>query len=499
MTVFDECSIRSEGHLLERSAHGCIHVPLRSHASQGSQLPLRKMTRVVCLLLAFAASACRSEAQVSAGGGGVPKPDEYFSVLPQFERGLFIVPGDELTPQQMKKRDAAWRAEIRRQLFIPDHLPKLAVRRWSSFSPMAGVLADRVTYATADGMRVPAIVYRPDPAVVRWQGRLPGIVIVNGHGGDKFSWYAFYSGLLFARAGAVVVTYDPIGEGERNSGKLSRENPSPHDAVVDLPQWGQQLAGLMQTDLMQAVSYLRAQPEVDPTRIAVAGYSMGAFISGIAGAVDQRIHAVVLSGGGTYDGPHQYFDTGKLPCQSPPYRALGVLGDRPAILYTLNADRGPMLVMNGDADTVMRMSEHPPAWFAAVRSRAVALHGSDKDMFTTILYPGISHRTSWVDLDGVLWLDQQIHFALWTDAEIRSAGTTHVSTWIRANHVDISPNYIREDREGGIDAVGTGFPAIPREELMVLPDGEWKKEESVLTYRSWAEKMKRADGATDSK
>lgn len=51
---------------------------------------------------------------------------------------------------------------------------------------------------------VPAIVYRPDPHTTHWRGKLPGIVVVNGHGGEKFSWYAFYSGMLFARAGAVA-------------------------------------------------------------------------------------------------------------------------------------------------------------------------------------------------------------------------------------------------------------------------------------------------------
>ena len=452
-------------------------------------MPLFRLVRSIIALL-LAASCVH--AQVNAGGGGPARPDQYFSVLPRFTTGIFTRGGADLAARELQARNEAWRSEIRRQLFIPARLPNLQIRRWSTFSPMPGVLADRVTYATANGMRVPAVIYRPDPSLLRPGLKLPGIVVVNGHGGDKFSWYAFYSGLLFARAGTVVVTYDPIGEGERNARKLSRENPAPHDTVVDLPQWGQHLAGLMQTDLMQAVSYLRAQPEVDPARIAVVGYSTGAFMAGIAGAIDPKIHAVVLSGGGTYDGPQQYFDSGKLPCQSPPYRALAVLGDRPAILYALNADRGPTFVMNGAEDTVMRMSDHPPSWFEDVRSRAIKLHGSDENMFTTILYPGVSHRTSWVDLDGVLWLNHAIHFALWSDGDIRVAGTTHISRWIQTNHVDISPNYIPEDREGGIDAVGTGFPAIPRGELMVLPDEEWSKQRDVLIYESWADKMKHA-------
>jgi len=54
---------------------------------------------------------------------------------------------------------------------------------------------------------------------------MPGLIVVNGHGGDKYSWYAFYAGILYARAGTVVVTYDPIGEGERNAGRKKQKNP----------------------------------------------------------------------------------------------------------------------------------------------------------------------------------------------------------------------------------------------------------------------------------
>src|ERR1700679_4373140 len=162
-----------------------------------------------------------------------------------------------------KTRIRVWRTTIRKVLYIPIALPKLDAKTWSTFSAMHGVMVDRVTYSTADGMIVPAIVYYPDPGVTHVKGKMPGIVIVNVHGGDKFSWYAMYSGMLFAQAGAVVVTYDPIGEGERNRNKASRDGV--HDTWVSPPaklprtDWGQRLAGLMQVDVMQAVSYLRSR------------------------------------------------------------------------------------------------------------------------------------------------------------------------------------------------------------------------------------------------
>ena len=400
-----------------------------------------------------------------------------------------------------------WRTQIRHTLNIPDQLPPLHAKVWSSFSPMPGVQIDRVTYQTADGMIVPAIVYRPQHS----HGKVPGIVIVNGHGGDKFTWYAVYSGLLFAQAGAEVVTYDPIGEGERNLAHKSHAGA--HDKIWPAPagvdadqfhqQWGQHLAGLMQVDAMQAVSYLRQRPEVDPARIALVGYSMGAFVSGITGAIDPRIHAVLLSGGGTYDDladGGKSFDAGSLPCQAPPWLGLRVLGtgfhQRGAILYALNAQRGPMLVVNGSQDEVMDIPHRGPQWFAALRSQALALTqangGSTADMFTTRVDEGKGHRTAWLERPEVAWLDEQLHFARWTPADIAAMPTTQAADWIHQTGADISNNYIREDREGGLQLLGTGYPAITRNQLTVLPPADWDRLKSSLTYESWAEQTNAA-------
>jgi len=404
--------------------------------------------------------------------------------------------------------DDVWRGEIRAAFDVPSTLPALGAKTWSTFSPMPGVLADRITYATADGMIVPAVVYRP---AARHKGKLPAIVIVNGHGQDKFGWYSFYSGLLFAKAGALVLTYDTIGEGERNAERLSLQSPSPHDAPppngISEDVWGRRIAGLMQVDLLQALRYVATRPEVDPARIGVAGYSMGAFIGGIAGAMlppyshaypdTPHFHALVLSGGGTYDDNVGYFDLNKSPCQGPPYRALQTtLGDaRGYKLFVLNAERGPTLVMNGTDDTVMDIPHHNAAWFEALRQRVLAGAGgrySTSNVFTSIMYPGVSHRPSWMDLDGVEWLNQQLQFAFWnTDEKIRAQGLTHVSEWITANHVAISKNYFREDREGGIEAVGQNFPALTRAQLTALPDAAWHKLESQLTYKAWRAKVER--------
>ncbi|MCU1262064.1 MAG: Dipeptidyl aminopeptidase/acylaminoacyl-peptidase-like protein, partial [Bryobacterales bacterium] len=195
------------------------------------------------------------------------------------------------------------RRKISDNFFIPSPLPPLNAHVHGQFEPEPGIVADRVSYTTEFGMLVPAIVYHPkDMSVKR-----PAFIVVNGHGGDKYSWYAQYSGLLYARAGAVVLTYDPAGEGERNLQKES--NARQHDIYQPPDQMGQRMGGLMITDIEQAVSYLSQRPDVDPARIAAGGYSMGSFVLNLACALETRLHTCVLVGGGYLDGPGGFWDS----------------------------------------------------------------------------------------------------------------------------------------------------------------------------------------------
>ena len=100
----------------------------------------------------------------------------------------------------------ALREQIKTTLHIPDPLPDTDSKSYGKFSPAPGVSADRVSYRTDYALRVPAIVYHSAGATIV---KHPALIIVNGHGGDKSSYYAYWAGILYARAGAIVLTYDP--------------------------------------------------------------------------------------------------------------------------------------------------------------------------------------------------------------------------------------------------------------------------------------------------
>src|SRR5262249_25385538 len=203
---------------------------------------------------------------------------------------------------------------------------------------------------------------------------------------------------------------------------------------------GRALGGLMQTDVAQAVSYLTSRPEVDPGRIGAMGYSMGSFLLALAGAIETRLRAVVLAGGGNLDGPNGYWDGSKPTCQGIPYRSLSFLGDRPAALYALHARRGPTLIINGLEDTVVAIPRTGGrAFFEDLRARTAQLAAAGQPLFETLFVEGVSHRPFFVTRPVALWFEHTLDLPAWSEAEIRALPETHISEWAQAQHVDLDP------------------------------------------------------------
>lgn len=395
----------------------------------------------------------------------------------------FPAPDPDVAPTPVDAGGDERRRRIRSTLFVPEPLPNLETESNGQFEPAPGVVAERVSFATGYGLRVPAIVYRPKNLP---KSGMPGLVVVNGHGGDKYSWYSFYAGILYAQAGAAVVTYDAIGEGERNAQR--KDGTRQHDRYIEPPEMGRRLGGLMITDVMQAVSYLAARPDVDAKRIAAVGYSMGSFVLALTCAVDLRLNSCVLAGGGNLDGPDGYWDSSvKKMCQGIPYQSLRFLGDRGSQIYSLHAERGATLIMNGSADDVVAIPQMGPPFFEDLRKRTVALHGSDRNVFDVIMVPGAGHRPYFITRPAALWLEQHLAFPNWTTKSIAEMPETHIMDWATENHVTMDKLYATELREGGTQALGTGIPAVPHDQMDALPLARWQQEKHKYVYETWVE------------
>jgi dienelactone hydrolase len=390
--------------------------------------------------------------------------------------------------KSLPDRESVWRSSMRKALMIPDQLPALDVKVHGQFEAAPDVMAERVSYGTQFGMRIPAIVYFPK----EHKGKMPAMIVVNGHGGDKYSWYSIWSGIMYARAGAVVLTFDPTGEGERNKDHKSGTRAHDHLDPINA-SWHTALArrqgGLIIGDVMQAVSYLSTRPDVDSTRIGAMGYSMGSFIVALTGAVEPRLHACVIAGGGGFEipkGEWKGLSGSKPSCiQGLPYQSLRFFKDPPAIIYSLNASRGPALVVNGELDWDGTPRKHPNE-MKETRQRTIEFRGSSNGIFdVSALEPGAIHRPYFVNRDVFLWLHHQMQFPNITEAQILAMPTTYIRDWAEKEHVQMDPDYMTEGLEAGMHALGTNVPGLTREQLSVFSPEEWKKQKDNLILNSW--------------
>jgi cephalosporin-C deacetylase-like acetyl esterase len=142
----------------------------------------------------------------------------------------------------------------------------------------------RIVYSSANGERVPAVVFEPFRAS-RWHP-VPAVILLHGLGGSKEDLVPF--GHFLAATGYASLIIDEYGHGERkNEGQGRGETDALH--------------GFEQTiiDVRRGIDYLQLRPHINPHRIGVLGFSLGALIGADAMGIDYRIRAgVFISGGG---------------------------------------------------------------------------------------------------------------------------------------------------------------------------------------------------------
>jgi dienelactone hydrolase len=160
---------------------------------------------------------------------------------------------------------------------------------------------------TAEEFTVPFMLLRPTELA----GPTPAILCLHGHGdgmnplfgrnaaGEPLTdEYQHEFALAACRRGFVVLTYDQLGFGRRRDfAYCARFGVGPCDLPSKLAvQLGGSMVGLRVFDARQMLSLLALQPEVDPTRLGIAGISGGGTISFFTAVLDERPRAIMLSG-----------------------------------------------------------------------------------------------------------------------------------------------------------------------------------------------------------
>jgi hypothetical protein len=162
---------------------------------------------------------------------------------------------------------------------------------------MGSYIIENVSFESLPGYVVTANLYRPKAA-----GRHPAVLYSIGHW-DEGKIAGQRIGANLAAKGFVVLSYDPVGQGERTQAYDARFGRSliggsteQHFMVgAQALLAGEHVARYFIHDSMRGIDYLESRPEVDGSRIGVSGCSGGGTQTMYVAALDERVKVAAPS------------------------------------------------------------------------------------------------------------------------------------------------------------------------------------------------------------
>lgn len=157
----------------------------------------------------------------------------------------------------------------------------------------------KLVFESFPGYFVSALLYKPKKIA----GRLPAVISPCGHSpvGKAAGTYQILHVNLVKR-GYIVLTYDPVGQGERSqfwdrtAAKSKFNLVCGEHAVLGNPLYllGTSLARYRIHDGIRALDYLASLPEVDVNRLGCVGNSGGGTLTAYIAALDPRVKAAAI-------------------------------------------------------------------------------------------------------------------------------------------------------------------------------------------------------------
>ena len=179
-------------------------------------------------------------------------------------------------------------------------------------------------------------------------GRHPAVAFVHGSGSTERAYLPDLQALL-VQNGVAVLAYDKRGIGQ-SSGSYPGESPTA--GAIDV----------LARDAAAASRFLRAQPEIDPARVGLAGHSQAGWIAPLAGSRDPGIRFLVI-----FSGPAVTADENDL------YQDLTGQGEQPAVQTDAEIDAQVLARGPGGVDPIpwIRRLRVPVLWVYGGRDRHI--------------------------------------------------------------------------------------------------------------------------------
>ncbi len=159
---------------------------------------------------------------------------------------------------------------------------------------------ERIVFESRPSFHVTANLYRPKDS----DGPVPAVIFPCGHAaaGKAAESYQRFAGLM-ARHGIAVLTWDPLGQGERlqfldeqTGASVFGSGTAEHRVLGNQCYLvGDNLMQYRAWDAIRALDYLELRPEIDASRIGIAGQSGGGMVTLQFACFDDRVKAAFVS------------------------------------------------------------------------------------------------------------------------------------------------------------------------------------------------------------
>ena len=259
-----------------------------------------------------------------------------------------------------------------------------------------GYLLERFSFDNGAGATVPGLLAMP----MQPREPVPAVLYLHAHGGiydrGKDEIFVTRGGSVpveaLTRAGYAVMVIDAYGFGEREAhgpGGATERGQDVEMALYKQFIWrGQTLWGMMVRDDRLALNLLASLPEIDSSRIAAVGMSLGASRTTWLAALDERVRVAVPVAQMTRYA--DYAAAGEYNHHGIYYYVPNMLniGFDMEVIAALAAPRAQSILI-GDADPLSPLSGIRTV---SGYTRAVyALYGAE-DQFESVVYQGVGHE-----------------------------------------------------------------------------------------------------------
>ena len=206
---------------------------------------------------------------------------------------------NESRPLRPKNKPLTRRNEVRRRVVelvggIPATTGPVNAKSFGSTKD-DGFTIENIAYESCPDYWVTANVYVPDG-----KGPFPAMIVAPGHGAGKASQYTWSAN--FARAGILVLSIDPMGQGERMQhwddelGRSKLEGSGDHEHANQTALLiGHHIARYWFADGIRGVDYLIARADVIADRIGTFGCSGGGTAAAYLAAMEPRIRVAAAA------------------------------------------------------------------------------------------------------------------------------------------------------------------------------------------------------------